>query len=185
MAIKILSVGSGRIDSPDSENMIDFAVHLINRAARKKYSIMDERIAILHLDHGTELLMKAYLLKERYAINEISKKKLKEGIKTDSVIAHYLSTDRTISFIEALDIVSKKVGLSTNTRKIIANFHNLRNEIQHRALKISLDKSEKIAEFRPQLKELYEKMFPELCMFGERIPTGESVTLHQRNIKFG
>ncbi len=186
MAIKILSEKLRKLENPDSEAMLKFAVQLINRSHTlvQNGSHIDERIAILHLDHGTELLMKAYLLKEGYIINKINQNKFKEGIKENSSINGYLIKDRTIDFVDAFKIVSKKVGLSKNTKKIIIDFHDLRNNIQHRALDIPLDKFERIGEFKPQLKELYHKMFPELCMLGEHIPTGEIVTLYDRKIMF-
>lgn len=186
MGIKIISGGSGKINNPDSENMVKFAVQLINRSRTmiQNGSTIDERIAILHLDHGTELLMKAYLLKEGYIINKINQNKFRNGIKRDSTISEYIFKDKTMDFVDVFNIVSEKVDLSKNTKKIITEFHNLRNEIQHRALEIPLDKFERIEKFRPQLRELYEKMFPELCTVGERIPSGERVTLYDRKILF-
>ncbi len=178
-------MGSGKIENPDAENMVKFAVQLINRSRTmiQNRSSIDERIAILHLDHGTELLMKAYLLKEGYIINKVNQNKFKEGVKKDSSINEYLIKNRTIDFMDAFKVVSKKVGLSENTKSIITNFHNLRNEIQHRALEVPLDKSERIEEFRPQLRELYEKIFPELCILCEHSTEGK-ITLYDRKIRF-
>lgn len=191
MAIKIISKGSGRITNSDPdrtiENMMDFAVQLINRSythRRQNRSCMDERLAILQLYQGTELLMKAYLLKKGYIINEVNQSKFKKGIKKDSLIKEYLLNDKTIGFRDAFNIVCENIALFDNTKKIIINFSNLRNEIQHRASDKPLDRSENIKNFTPELKELYIKMFPELCVSGERIPSGEKVTLYDRKIRF-
>ncbi len=182
MPIDILQRGSERIENADAEHMMDFAIKLINRShsIRNRNTIMNERLAILHLDHGTELLMKAYLLKEGYIINKISQSKINKGIKKGSLIEKYINGDKTIDFIEVLNIVSKKIRLSNGAKKNIESFHNLRNVIQHKALDIPLDKTERIEAFRPQLKELYEKMFPELITIGRDMDTGEVLTLHNR-----
>lgn len=46
-------------------------------------------------------------------------------------------------------------------QKKIERFHNLRNEIQHRATNIHQDKKTEIELFYPYFKELYTLMFPE------------------------
>ena len=70
-------------------------------------------------------------------------------------------TDRILSFTDCLRIVSKILNLDQNAKEEILKFHKIRNEIQHRATNIPLNKGEAIANFSPSLDELYIKMFPE------------------------
>lgn len=144
------------------ENMVEFAAELITRSYKlKKGSKIEQRIAILHLDHATELLMKAYLKKEGYFINYFNIAKIKIGIKKNAQLQDFLHNDKTIGFEDALGIIIKKISLSAECKKIFKEFHKLRNEIQHRALCIPLDKTEKIDHFAPCLIKFYSQLFPQ------------------------
>lgn len=49
----------------DWKGMLNFALDLVQESKLSQaYTFIDERIAILHLDHAIELLMKAFLMKE-------------------------------------------------------------------------------------------------------------------------
>lgn len=144
------------------ENMLHFAIEMIIHSNEHKVGdIINQRISIIHLDHATELLMKSFLLKKDYLINEIDLNKVKGGLKNNLKINVLLHKDKTIGFNDVLDIVSKLVKLDKEDKEKIIKFHKIRNEIQHRALIIPMNKQEEIAIFSPALKNLYNKMFPE------------------------
>ncbi|MBI4210446.1 MAG: hypothetical protein HY544_02990 [Candidatus Diapherotrites archaeon] len=151
----------------DATNMCDFAIELITNVKTilevrnpetRRYMI--ERIAIVQLDHATELLMKAFLVEKGFIIEFIEKSVLKDGLK----ITKSEEETRTIDYGDCLKIVLRNLRLEedekTELQEAITKFHKLRNEIQHRATNIPLDKMEKITDFYPQLKKLFEKMFP-------------------------
>ena len=146
----------------DWEGISKFALDLIEESRlSQSHTFIDERIAILHLDHATELLMKAFLIKEGYFIEPINLKKVREGLTKDTKIESLLRKDRTIDYMDCLDIVSKKINLSPNEKAKIKEFHNIRNNIQHKGLNIPLNKGEKIVEFSPLLEKMYGNMFPD------------------------
>lgn len=136
-----------------------FALRLIRES--NKYvnytDIMDQRIRILHLDHANELLMKSWLVENGYVISYLKESDLKKGVKQEIV----LDMDRTISFEDCLNIVSSQVRLTPKKEEKIKTFHKLRNEIQHRAINLNLDKTEMIENFYPIFRELYELMYPD------------------------
>lgn len=145
----------------DWENMLHFAIELILES--KRYTgtgILGERIMILHLDHANELLMKSFLLKKGYVISYLDKNKAEKGVKKEEVI----DNDKTLDYPECLSIASKEVKFSKEKQDKILRFHRLRNEIQHRATNLPLNKGEEIFNFYPYFKELYEKMFPDYAI---------------------
>lgn len=140
------------------ENMRDFAIAMIKEATKHMTEgIIDQRIAIMHLDHATELLMKAFLFKEGYFIYDIDKNILKKGIKTKDLP----NSDRLINFTDCLNIVSERIKLDPSTKSKVLKFRKIRNEIQHRATNLPFNKGEEIINYSPALNELYHKMFPE------------------------
>lgn len=145
----------------DWKNMCIFATHLLLRTKKlledesENEKIMNERIAIMHLDHATELLMKAFLFKEGYFIYDVRTNTIKEGIK----IKDLPNCDKLLNFRDCLKLVSKIIQLNNFSK--INDFRDIRNEIQHRAKCLPLKKREKIKEFCPALEELCIKMFPE------------------------
>lgn len=145
--------------------MLNFAKDLINESRKHKENpperkIIGERIIILHLDHATELLMKAFLIKKGYVITYIEKNYLRKGVKEEEV---YEKT-KSLDYIDCLDIVSKEINLEQEKKDKILRFHYIRNEIQHLALNLVLDKGEAINDFFPILQEMYEKMFPDFSI---------------------
>ena len=148
----------------DWENMLHFAIEMIKHA-KKAYApdIIDERIAIVSLDHATELLMKSFLLEKNFLINELNINKIKKGIDRNTQLTDLLNDDKTIGFKDVLNIVSKLTELDNSDKQTIMKFHKLRNEIQHRGLYITLDKTEAIRNFCPSLNILYNKMFPKFA----------------------
>jgi len=60
--------------------------------------ITDQRIAITNLDHATELMMKAFLIKEGYLINEIDKNKIRNKGVSNIKVRNILDNDRLIHF---------------------------------------------------------------------------------------
>ena len=152
----------------DWENMRDFAIKLILHSLQHRLEIaevedkiVNERVIILHLDHATELLMKAFLIKEGYFIQQLDNVKIKKGINKITKIKDLLNEKKTIEYVDCLEIISREINFDSNEKDKIKRFHYLRNEIQHRALDIPLDKGEKIEEFAPVLYNLYKKMFPD------------------------
>jgi len=138
------------------------ALFAINHAAKHNArSIREKRIAITSLDQGTELLMKSYLLKNDYIINELNYNKIKErGTKREVRITENVIKGTTISFRTALSIVSKELGLEKEIEKQINKMHEFRNEIQHTgqlkpsSVKKSIDNYSIVVEY------LFDKMFP-------------------------
>lgn len=142
----------------DWEHMHDFAIHLIQNAiAHINPNIFDQRIAILQLDQASELLTKAYLLKEGYVISTIDKRDISKGIKKSEILNH----DKTLSYPEALDLVCKNIDFNEDNKKRMKKFHEVRNEIQHRAINITMRKDISIMLFYPYLIEIYGKLFPQ------------------------
>lgn len=143
------------------ENMMYFAIEMIKHAKQhNSRDIINERIVIVSLDQATELLIKSFLLEKGYFINKISKKKTDKGIKNGVKVETLLDKNRTIGFIDALNLADRLLKLSRGQKAKIVEFHKLRNEIQHRGLYIELNKREAIVNFCPALTELYKKMFP-------------------------
>jgi len=155
----MLKGNNRELDHMDNwESMIHFALDLINTSKiHIGTGIFGERIIILHLDHANELLMKAFLIKQGYVISYLEKNDVRKGMKQNNI----LDNSKTIEYLECLKLVCKEVPFENTKQKKILEFHRLRNEIQHRSTNIPLDKSEKIRNFYPYLKELYELMFPE------------------------
>jgi len=154
----------------DWENMFDFALEIIlhsalHRAEDRRVGGTDinQRIIIIHLDHATELLMKSFLIKNDYIIQEIDWNKLKsKGIKKGSKIEEeFFKKDRTLMFSDCLNIIFSEIVLEEDDKNKINKFHTLRNKIQHRPIGLPLDKDEEISNFVPVLKRFYLKMFPE------------------------
>ena len=153
----------------DWENMRDFADKLIKHANdhfqtgyQNMERIISERISVIHFDHALELLMKSYLLREGFIINEIDIPKIKKGIKGENkLIKELLKKNRTFIFDDVCKIFSEELNLLNAEKKAIKNFHELRNEIQHRALNFPYPKREKIEHFVPIFKIIYEKAFRE------------------------
>jgi len=143
------------------EFALEILLHsLFSRIDERSSIIIRERMTIIQLDHATELLMKSFLLKNSYIINEFKRKKIEEGFKANNKISDLLDEKKTISFPQALKITSKLVNLNNQDKKVINDFHDLRNNIQHRALNIPLNKAEKIDNFKPILYNFYKLMFP-------------------------
>lgn len=125
-------------ETEDWSNMLAFALELAKHGkSHKDGDIVSQRIAIIHLDHATELLMKAYLLKEKL-------------IKINDILNFKILIKR---------ISDNGVNLEMIKQSLI-DFHEIRNDIQHMPLNISYDKPEEIDEFLPKLNELYEILFP-------------------------
>ena len=125
--------------------------------------IMGERIAILHLNHANELLMKSFLIKNGYVVEYLEKSDINNGLKEADII----NSTRTLDYGNCLKLVvnhlRKNGAIVDESRKqMIMDFYKIRNEIQHRATNIPLDKREKIGVFYPHLKGLYETMFSDL-----------------------
>jgi len=145
----------------DWENMLHFAIEMIKQAKRSYApDHIDERIAIVSLDHATELLMKSFLLKMDYFINEIDTDMIKKGIDRKTQLKNLLNENKTISFMDALNLVCKLTDLDSSDKDVIVRFHKLRNEIQHKGMYLNLNETEKIGNFCPSLQILYDKMFP-------------------------
>lgn len=147
----------------DWENMVLFAIHLISNSNNYRNSnILDQRIAILNLDHANELLMKAFLIKEGYTIEEIDKNKIKEkGIKKGETTDNFLNKKKTIGYIDCLNLISKILNFDDSKKKRIIKFHEIRNEIQHRSIDLPINKEEEIVNFYPSFRDLYNLMFQE------------------------
>ena len=152
----------------DWENMMDFADKLIKHANDHFQTgypnmerIISERISVIHFDHALELLMKSYLLREGFIINEIDISKIKKGIKGENKpIKELLKKNRTFIFDDIFTIFSKILELTPDEKQAIKKFHGLRNEIQHRALQLpTTDKGKEIEEFIPKFKIIYRKAF--------------------------
>jgi len=138
--------------------MLYFAVALISQSKlHKGTGIIGERIMILHLDHANELLMKSFLLKKGYVISYLEQHEAKKGLKRKDAE----SKSKTLNYPDCLNLIAKKISLNVKTRNEILEFHKIRNEIQHRAIDLPLNKKEKIINFYPYFKEFYELMFPE------------------------
>lgn len=153
----------------DWEKMAEFADKLINHAfimsrivnvIRHPSATMDElRISIVLLDQATELLMKAYLMKCGYYIEEPDINKIKSiGFKDSTKVIEFLKENKTLDFEDVLVIVKKL--LPPIDKEKIGDFHHLRNEIYHRSLvREDLDKEAAIRDFIPALKTFYEAAF--------------------------
>ncbi len=125
----------------------------------RKRNFDDERIAIVLLDQATELLMKAFLLKKDYTIQEIDSKKIKEGMTERDEIKKILHKEKTINFSTALSIVKRKIHNIEIDK--IENFHKLRNKIYHRSTQIIENKKHEIEKFLPALQHFCEEAFEE------------------------
>lgn len=148
----------------DWESMIHFAIHLIQNSSNYRTSnILDQRIMILNLDHANELLMKAFLIREGYIINEINRNKIKEGIKKKTQLKTLIHKDKTIDYVDCLNIISKILNLDSHKKERLLKFHQIRNEIQHRSTDLPISKEEEIIRFYPYFKELYTQMFPDFA----------------------
>jgi len=139
--------------------MVNFAdwliIHALNHVGT---SFMDElRIAVVLLDQATELLMKAYLIKNGYSIQDFDRKKFEAGVKESDKIKKILNEEKTIDFTTALSII-KKI-LPQIDENGISNFHKLRNKIYHRATRIHEDKEMEIQNFMPKLETFYKLAF--------------------------
>lgn len=150
------------------KHMREFAIEIILHSFQHRLGyadidkeIINQRITILHMDHATELLMKSFLSKENFSIYKIDRKKQNECLKLGTNFLDILSKDETLGFKQILDKICELTAFPNHKKTIILEFHKLRNEIQHRALNIPLDKDEKIEEFAPILYDLYKHMFPD------------------------
>ena len=135
--------------------------HIENDSTNQRQNIIGERITILHLDHANELLMKSFLEKKDYVIDYLDSNKVSKGLKQQDK----KDGMRSLSYGECLDLVAKELKkdetpLSEDRKRQIKEFHELRNNIQHRAIDLPLNKRERIGNFYPYLKGLYEAMFP-------------------------
>jgi len=146
--------------SREWKEMVDFSDKLIIQALLHSFpnEMEESRISIVLLDQATELLMKAYLMKMHYCINELDRNKAKDGMKKSDNIKKFLSEKRTIDFTVALPII-KKLLPSIEDKKI-ETFHELRNKIYHLSLRITEDKENEINNFLPVLEAFYKKAFP-------------------------
>lgn len=149
---------------PDWEHMMHFAIELIIQS--KQYAgagIWGERIAILHLDHANELLMKSFLIKKGFIINYLDKDEINKGVKKEEV----LDKDKTMDYKACLGLACKEIGGDSVFNKAkqekILNFHKIRNEIQHRAVNIRQNKKSEIEIFYPCFRELYSLMFSDIA----------------------
>ncbi len=148
----------------DWESMIYFAIHLIMNSKNYRTSnILDQRIMILNLDHANELLMKAFLIKEGYVIEEIDKNKIKKGLKKKTQFKTLLNKNKTIDYISCLNIISNILKLDGIKREKLKRFHKIRNEIQHRSTDLPINKEEEIIKFYPYFKSFYQQMFPDFA----------------------
>ncbi len=151
--------------SEDWNHMLDFADELLRHAETHRQNnsglpeYVSKRISFIHFDHALELFMKAYLIKEGYVISKLDTKKIQSGVKEDESISKILKKDRTLDFSELLNLFSKISGLSGKEKREINDFHKYRNEIQHRSLRIDIDKGEKLKNFQPVIRSVYEKVF--------------------------
>lgn len=147
---------------PKWEYMRDFAIKMVEHAIKHSKDtdneVFNQRMAILHLDHANELLMKSALMKNGYVVEFLDKNDVSSGMKKTEIEAY----EKTLSYPNCLELVSKIINqIDKPTKDRILDFHKLRNEIQHRAINIPLDKKDKITEFYPSLKNLYELMYPD------------------------
>lgn len=152
------------------EDMHNFAVELIRHTYdhRSEGNILIQRINVLNLYQAMELLMKSYLSREGYIINELDQNKLKKGIKKDALVAGLIKQNKTLGFSECFEAIksllkssqSDRLELTREDNDIIINFTKLRNEIQHRSVDISVDKNHAIRDFMEVAKKVYLKMFP-------------------------
>lgn len=146
----------------DWKNMLLFAIEVIRHSLEHRNgNITDQRIAITNLDHATELMLKAFLIKEGYLINEIDKKKIRNKGISNIKVRNILDNERTIGFYDTSRLVFRIIRIEPEKKTKITRFHKIRNEIQHRALNLPINKEEEIERFFPVLRELYVKMFPE------------------------
>lgn len=152
----------------DWNNMLDFVDELLKHA--EEHSRNDnrngnmsnyvfERISIIHFDHALELFMKAYLMKEGYLIYKVKQRKIKDGIKRSTSIIEIMDKNKTLDFMDILELFSKTSELPSLEKKKIKKFHDLRNEIQHRALNLPMNKGEKIEDFKPVISSVYRRAF--------------------------
>ena len=142
----------------DWNHMLDFADELLIHAEEhsrnvnrngNRWNYVSERISIIHFDHALELFMKAYLMKEGYLIYEVKQKKIKAGIKSSTSIIEIMDKNKTLGFQDILELFSKISELPPLEKTKIEKFHKkLRNEIQHRALNLPMNKGEKIEDFK-------------------------------------
>ena len=84
--------------------------------------------------------------------------------KNNTELNSLLNQKKTIDFLDALDIVSKEANLEKETKTSIKKLHQIRNEIQHRAIDLPLDKKEEIRNFKPHLSKLIGSLFPEFFL---------------------
>lgn len=152
----------------DWKNMLEFADALIRHAEQHRSrdeggqeNYVSERISIVHFDHALELVMKAYLMHKGYLVYEIDTEKIKKGVEKSACINKIIKKDKTLGFADILEIFSKILGPTAGDKKHISGFHKLRNEIQHRALNIPVNKEEKLEAFKPVFRSVYLKAFPE------------------------
>ena len=148
--------------SEDWEHMIDFADELLKHAETHRTNsseLLDYaslRISFVHIDHALELFMKAYLMKKGFVINKF---KMKNGVKESDIIKEILDENKTIDFPLLLELFSKESGISNSEQNKIKVFHKYRNEIQHLALNIDINKSEKLEHIIPVIRSVYETVF--------------------------
>ena len=160
-------VDTTELFNKDWENMVLFALRLIRHSSEHRSDdIVDQRIMIHNLDHALELLIKAYLLKNNYIVNYLEKSDLKEGIKEEE----FLSKSKSMDYVDALRLVSKKLNFIKSEQDKILAFHKLRNEIQHRATYLPVNKVTEIIMVYPSMKKLYLKMFEDIV---DRFPFPE------------
>lgn len=152
----------------DWNHVLEFADELLKHAEEhsrndnlngNRRNYVSERISIIHFDHALELFMKAYLIKEEYLICQVNNKKIQNGIKRSTSIIEIMNEDRTLDFMNIFKLFSRTLQLSEDEKEKIKQFHKLRNEIQHRALDIPMDKREKIEDFKPIIRSAYKKAF--------------------------
>jgi len=109
-----------------------------------KHAIFNRKIAILHIDQGTELVLKAYLLHSGYIISKMKQKKIRQGIKSGHRIDEYLDENRTLDFEDARQLAKKLLNMRTGQHQTVssiqldglAELHKKRNEIQHYGVRV-------------------------------------------------
>ena len=111
----------------DWQDMQIFALELIreskphlDRQDLPNGKIMGERIAILHLDHANELLMKAFLIKKGYVIEFLRENQVNDGTKA----VNFIKEAKTLEYEKCLKIITNKehVTLTEASKKIITEF---------------------------------------------------------------
>jgi len=128
-----------------AEKIILHGIEYWPQTGEGEEAVFNRKIAILHIDQGVELILKAYLLRSGYLIHRLKEKKIKQGLKPGASIDDYLDENKTLDFEDARQLCKKLMNECNRQPQTdshikldgLSQLHKKRNEVQHYGVRVS------------------------------------------------